>query len=102
MTDTKTQGETLNLNAEHHSDGSELIPAEVQAHIRHNDAPSIDDSASAGYTIDNEGLLNNFAIEPKLSAAEYPDPQQQRRYIFLGAGAALFILLLILVATIAS
>lgn len=35
---TKTQGKTLNLNEKHHSDGSELIPAEVQANIRRDEA----------------------------------------------------------------
>ena len=42
-------------------------------------------------TTDNEGLLNNFAREPKVYYAQYPTPAEQRRYIIMGV---LFTLLL--------
>jgi hypothetical protein len=98
MTYTTLQEKTLNLNESHRSNGSELIPAEVQANIRHDDAPSIDTPSLRSYTVDDEGLINNYAIEPDLSRAEYPSPRQQQRYIFLGAGAVLFVVALILIA----
>jgi hypothetical protein len=43
------------------------------------------------YTIDDQGKLNNYAIEPTVYPAVYPDTEEQRRYIFQGAIAALFI-----------
>jgi hypothetical protein len=102
MTHTNTQGKTLNVNEKHRSDGSELIPAEVQANIRHDDVQSIDDRFTVGYTVDDEGLLNNYAVEPGMYPSNYPSPQQQRRYVFLGAGAALFVVILLWITSIVS
>ncbi|UBF26449.1 ssl1498 family light-harvesting-like protein [Kovacikia minuta CCNUW1] len=48
------------------------------------------------YTVNEEGLLNNYAIEPAIQYAEYPSPEQQRRYAFQGAIATLFVTALIL------
>lgn len=101
MSYTKTQGKTLNLNENSYSDGSELIPAEIQANIRH-DEESIDTPFVVGYTIDDEGLINNFAIEPDIYPSEYPSPRQQRQYIALGAGAFFFVVMLILTASLVS
>ncbi|XWK91014.1 MAG: ssl1498 family light-harvesting-like protein [Phormidium sp.] len=98
MSYTKTQGKTLNLNEKHYSDGSELIPAEVQAHIRHDEPQSVDSAFAVGYTIDDEGLINNFAVEPDMYPSEYPSPRQQRYYTVLGATAILFVVMLMLVA----
>ena len=80
-----------NLNDSHHSDGSELIPAEVQAE-------TIDDISKEGYTIDDENLINNYAIEPKIYPSKYPKPEQQKRYIFLGIAAILLVVTLILIS----
>jgi hypothetical protein len=33
-----------------------------------------------------------------MSSAEYPSPKQQRRYVFLGAAAILFVILAFLIA----
>lgn len=82
----------------HHSDGSELIPAEVQAKMRRNDRQLQDASLVDGYTVDDEGLLNSYAIEPATYFAEYPTPKQQRRYIFQGAMATLLVTLTVLTA----
>lgn len=49
-------------------------------------------------TINESGLLNNYAVEPQMSYAEYPSPEQQRRYAFQGAVATLFVSLLLLTA----
>ncbi|WP_211293071.1 hypothetical protein [Brunnivagina elsteri] len=59
------------------SDGSELIPAEVQAHARQEAGKSLNEPLGAGYTVDYEGIVNNYAIEPEMSEAEYPSPKQQ-------------------------
>ncbi|WP_143780203.1 ssl1498 family light-harvesting-like protein [Leptolyngbya sp. 'hensonii'] len=47
-------------------------------------------------TINNEGLSNIYASEPSVYYAEYPSEDQQSRYAFQGAIAALFVGLLIL------
>jgi hypothetical protein len=33
------------------------------------------------YTTNEDGILNNYAVEPELYFAEYPSPEQQQRYI---------------------
>jgi hypothetical protein len=99
---TDKQGKTLNLNQHHPSDGSELIPAEVQAHISHDGDKLLDTPLAPGYTVDDEGINDNYAIEPDVSLAEYPSPKQQQRYIFLGAGAILFVVLIVIIGFVAS
>lgn len=99
MTYTNTEEKKLNPNAPHWSDGSELIPAEVQANIRRSEEDHLPDVPVAlGFTKDEEGLLNNYAIEPDLYPAEYPSSGQQRRYIFMAAGAIVFIAMLLLIS----
>lgn len=53
------------------------------------------------YIKDDDGRLNNFAKEPKVYGAEYPDQKQQRNYIILGiAGASLVGLLVFIAASV--
>jgi hypothetical protein len=80
------------------SDGSELIPAEVQANSREEAGKSLNKPLGAGYRVDDEGIVNNYAIEPKMSESEYPSPKQQRHYLFLGAAAILFVALAVWIA----
>jgi hypothetical protein len=49
-------------------------------------------------TTNEEGILNNYATEPKLYYAEYPSPEQQSRYLFQGAVAFLFVTSIVLIA----
>ena len=49
-------------------------------------------------TINQEGLLNNYASETPVYYAEYPNQDQQRRYAFQGAIAILFVNFLVLTA----
>jgi hypothetical protein len=99
---TDKEGTTLNLDEHPLSDGSKLIPAEVQANTRRDGNKLLDMPLAHGYTVDEEGLNNNHAIEPDMSLAEYPSPKQQWRYIFFGAGAILFVALIVLIAFSAS
>jgi hypothetical protein len=101
MDNVKSQGK-IGLNQSHHSDGSELIPAEVQANTRRNDQSSIDVPTPSGSTVDDEGRLNNFAVEPKVYPSEYPSPRQQRRYIYWGIAAATLVISLVLISRIVS
>lgn len=54
------------------------------------------------YTVDETGVMNNYAVEPTVYFAEYPSPEQQRRYAFQGAVAALFITATILMSFVVS
>lgn len=50
------------------------------------------------YTTDDRGILNSYAIEPAVSYAAYPSPEQQNRYLLQGAIAMLLVSLLVLVS----
>ncbi len=84
--------------AHHISDGTELIPAEIQASTREEINQCLNRSLEGGYVIDDEGIINNYAAEPNMSLANYPSPEQQKRYVFLGAGATLLIAITLLTA----
>jgi hypothetical protein len=49
-------------------------------------------------TINESGLLNNYATEPQLYVAEYPNQEMQNRYKLQAAFATLLVTTLILVA----
>ncbi len=101
----KLQSKNLDSKQLHHSDGSELRPAEVQANQRHaerNEDETVQTSAVSGSTLDDEGLINNFAVEPTVYPSEYPSPRQQGRYVVMGVGAVLFIAALIYFAFVVS
>jgi hypothetical protein len=98
MSYSKKIEKITNINDNHRSDGRELIPAEVQAKLDHNEIEIIGDAAGEGYTVDDENLINNYAIEPKIYPSKYPKLEQQRRYIFLGIAALLLVITLILIS----
>jgi hypothetical protein len=54
------------------------------------------------YTKDDEGRINNFAVEPKIYSAEPPTPQEKRTYIIVGVVAAALVTGLIFIATVVS
>ncbi len=84
------------------SDGSELIPAEVSKNIGNSGQNSFDRPKKDGYTMDDEGIINSYAIEPDEYQASYPAPYQQRRYLLRGAIALVFIGCIVWVAFIVS
>ncbi|MDJ0532418.1 MAG: ssl1498 family light-harvesting-like protein [Xenococcaceae cyanobacterium MO_207.B15] len=51
--------------------------------------------------LDN-GTLNNYAVEPEMTYAEYPAVYEQKRYIQQGAVAALLVTALVFVSFIVS
>ncbi len=51
--------------------------------------------------LDN-GTLNNYAVEPKMSYAEYPTVYEQRRYLQQGAIATILVTALVLVSFVVS
>ncbi len=88
--------------AHHISDGSELIPAEIQANTHKEISKCLNKPLGAGYRVDDEGIVNNYAIEPDMFLADYPSPEQQKRYVSLGAGAMLLVAITLLTAFAAS
>ena len=46
----------------------------------------------------DNGILNNYAVEPKPYYAVFPSPEQARKYALQGAFATLFIGALVLVS----
>lgn len=54
------------------------------------------------YTINNEGLGNIYAAEPSVYYAEYPSPNQQKRYALQAGIATVLVSLLVLTAIAAS
>ncbi len=53
-------------------------------------------------TTTQDGLLNNYAAEPKLYYAAYPSLHQQRQYVRQAAMAALVVLTTIVITGLAS
>ena len=73
------------------SDGSELIPAEAAARYEREGRAFLSVPNSLGATVDQEGLNNNYAVEPEMYFASFPSPEQARQYMVQGAVAALFV-----------
>ncbi|BAZ41110.1 hypothetical protein NIES4101_70720 [Calothrix sp. NIES-4101] len=49
-------------------------------------------------TINEEGILNNYATEPQMYQSQYPSQYEQRQYALQGAFATLLVTTLVLVA----
>ncbi|MBD2298885.1 ssl1498 family light-harvesting-like protein [Nostoc sp. FACHB-87] len=49
-------------------------------------------------TVNEDGVLNNYATEPQIYYAEYPAIWEQRRYVIQAAVASLFVTGLVLFA----
>lgn len=49
-------------------------------------------------TTNEEGILNNYAKEPEMYYAEFPTPEQQRRYATQGAIATLLVTAAVLIS----
>jgi hypothetical protein len=54
------------------------------------------------YTEDETGLMNNFAVEPKMYEAQPPTAPEKRNYIILGSIAASLVVGLVVVAAAVS
>jgi hypothetical protein len=48
-------------------------------------------------TTNENGVLNNYPVEPEMYCAEYPSVEQQRQYVWQGGFAALLVVALVLV-----
>jgi hypothetical protein len=84
------------------SDDSETISVEVHANMPEKARKLPKEPLKPGYTVDDEGNFNVYAVETKMYKAEYPSAKQQQRYILLGAIATLFVSFIIWIAFAAS
>jgi hypothetical protein len=84
------------------SSDSEPISVEVQADMTEKARKLPNEPLKPGYTVDNEGNFNVYAVEPKMYKAEYPSAKQQQRYILLGAITILFVSFVMWIAFAAS
>jgi hypothetical protein len=50
------------------------------------------------YTVDETGVMNNYAVEPKMYFSEFPSSEQQRQYMLQGVLATLLVATTILTA----
>ena len=50
------------------------------------------------YTTNEDGVLNNYAAEPKVYFAAYPSPEQQQHYAMQAAIAVALVVLSLLTA----
>jgi hypothetical protein len=57
----------------HIRDGSELILAEIQANTQEERNQSLE----AGYTIDDQEIINNYATELDTSLTSYPSAERK-------------------------
>ncbi|GAX45816.1 hypothetical protein NIES4075_68370 [Tolypothrix sp. NIES-4075] len=48
-------------------------------------------------TVNEDGVLNNYATEPQMHYAEYPAIWEQRKYVVQGVFATLIVTTLVLV-----
>lgn len=67
-------------------------------YIRLQTKLNITHEALTMYTTDDRGILNNYAVEPAMSYAEYPSEVEQKRYALQGAIAVLLVSSLLLTA----
>ena len=49
-------------------------------------------------TTDERGILNNYAVEPKVTYEEYPAVYEQKRLIVQGALATLFVTAIVFIS----
>ncbi|MBE9174626.1 ssl1498 family light-harvesting-like protein [Synechocystis salina LEGE 06155] len=54
------------------------------------------------YTKDDDGRLNNFAVEPRVYTADAPSKTDKRNYLIMAAIAVVLVAGLIAVAVVAS
>ncbi|NET34465.1 MAG: hypothetical protein F6K19_20975 [Cyanothece sp. SIO1E1] len=57
----------------------QLVPAEVKARIKSDDKNFPSKPNVYGSTVDREGLVNNYALDPKMSYAPENAPEQKFR-----------------------
>jgi hypothetical protein len=82
--------------------GRELVPTEARARRQREGNQFLRRPTTLGSTVDQEGLTNNYAVEPDMYYANFPSPEQARSYVMQGAVAALLLTSVIFTAFVVS
>ena len=80
----------------------QLVPAEACSRMRREGNRFRRRPSANGATVDQEGLTNNYAIEPQMYAAVFPSPEQARQYAVQAAAATLLVVSLIMISAAVS
>lgn len=78
------------------SNGSELVPTEARSRMQREGSNFLRRPEMSGATVDQEGLTNNYAVEPNMYYSVFPSPEQARQYAVQAAVAAVLIVGLVL------
>ena len=76
----------------------ELVPAEASVRSQREGQQFLRQPNTPGATVDQEGLNNNYAVEPQMYYAHFPAPEQVRGYLKQGAVAACLTVTVLLMA----
>jgi hypothetical protein len=76
----------------------ELIPAEVNAQMERKGDEFFQSPHPKGATVDQEGLNNNYAVEPEEYFTQPPAVYEVRQYLIQGLVASAFVGGLVLIA----
>jgi hypothetical protein len=80
----------------------ELIPAEAASRMAREGQGFMQAPAFNGATVDQEGLTNNYGIEPAMYFATMPSVDQARNYLYQGLAATALVVTLIVTSVLAS
>jgi hypothetical protein len=80
----------------------QLIPAEAASRMEREGQGFMQAPAFNGSTVDQEGLTNNYGIEPAMYFATMPSVDQARNYLYQGLAATAFVVTLIVTSVLAS
>ncbi|XGW00867.1 MAG: ssl1498 family light-harvesting-like protein (plasmid) [Leptolyngbya sp. BL-A-14] len=97
--DFRSMAQTLVTNNQTKvSTDRELVPAEASVRGRREGQQFLRQPNTLGATVDQEGLNNNYAVEPPMYYANFPAPEQVRSYLKQAAVAAFLTVTVLLTA----
>jgi len=97
--DFRSMAQALVTNSQFRvSTDRELVPAEARVRSQREGQQFLRQPNILGATVDQEGLNNNYAVEPQMYYANFPAPEQVRSYLKQGAVAALLTVTVLLTA----
>lgn len=99
LPDFRSMAQALVTNSQSRvSTDRELVPAEASVRGQREGQQFLRQPNTLGATVDQEGLTNNYAVEPPMYYANFPAPEQVRGYLKQAAVAALFTVTVLLTA----
>ena len=76
----------------------ELVPTEARARRQREGNQFMSRPSLIGATVDQEGLNNNYGVEPNMYYANFPSPEQVKSYLVQGGAAAILVLSVVFTA----